>query len=241
MSAASLDSAQQDKNWVQGDDAEAFARLANTRFSCRAFLSHSVPDAVIAKILETAQHSASWCNAQPWQIIVTRGAGTERFRSGIYRHASEHRPSSDYPYPREYHGVYRERRRECALQLYASLGITRAERDAANKQAMENYRLFGAPHVAIITSDEALGVYGAVDCGGFASSFALAAHSQGVATVIQAALASHPGFIREHFGLPNDRLIVCGISFGYADQLHPINGYRTTRERIAQSTTWVDE
>ena len=49
--------------------------------------------------------------------------------------------------------------------------------------------MFGAPHVAIVTSDEALGVYGAVDCGAYVSNFMLAAHSLGVGSIAQAALA----------------------------------------------------
>ncbi len=57
---------------------------------------------------------------------------------------------------------------------------------------LENYRFFGAPHVAIITSDKALGVYGAVDCGGYVSTLLLAAESLGIAAVPQAAVAMTP-------------------------------------------------
>ena len=68
-----------------------------------------------------------------------------------------------------------------------------ATRPPHAKQALENFNFFGAPHVAIITTDEALGVYGAVDCGGYVTSFMLAAQALGVATVPQAALAFHAG------------------------------------------------
>src|SRR5690606_21419224 len=96
-------------------------------------------------------------------------------------------------------------------------------------QALENFRFFGAPHVAIVTTDAALGVYGALDCGAYVGNFMLAAWSLGVAAIAQAALASHPAPLREHLGIPQDRLIVCGISFGYADPTHPANAFRTTR------------
>jgi hypothetical protein len=55
----------------------------------------------------------------------------------------------------------------------------RGDREAYAKQGLENYRLFGAPHVAIVTSDEALGTYGAVDCGAYVNNFLLAAQSLG--------------------------------------------------------------
>jgi hypothetical protein len=42
------------------------------------------------------------------------------------------------------------------------------------KQALENYNFFGAPHVAIIHTNEPLGIYGAIDCGAYVSNFMLA-------------------------------------------------------------------
>ena len=83
------------------------------------------------------------------------------------------------------------------------------------KQALENYNFFGAPHVAIIHTDEPLGIYGAVDCGAYVGNFMLAAQALGLGTIPQAALARHSGLIRRHFKLADDRKVVCGISFGY--------------------------
>jgi proline dehydrogenase len=40
--------------------------------------------------------------------------------------------------------------------------VVRGDREASGRQARENFRLFGAPHVAIVTTDAALGTYGAV-------------------------------------------------------------------------------
>jgi nitroreductase len=104
---------------------------------------------------------------------------------------------------------------------------------------MENFNLFGAPHAAIIHTDEALGVYGAVDCGGYVTSFMLAAQALGLATVPQAALAFHSDVVRKHFGLGDDRKIVCGISFGYADREHKANSYRTNRAPLSEVVRFV--
>ena len=105
---------------------------------------------------------------------------------------------------------------------------------------MENFNFFGAPHVAIIHTDEALGVYGAVDCGGYVTSFMLAAQALGLATVPQAALAHHAAEIREHLKLGDDRKVVCGISFGYADREHKANGYRTSRAGLSDVVRFID-
>jgi nitroreductase len=94
--------------------------------------------------------------------------------------------------------------------------------------------------VAIITSDEALGVYGAVDCGGYVNNFMLAAQALGIATVPQAALAFHSEVVRRHFGMSDDRRVVCGISFGYPDSEHKANGYRTSRAQLGDVATFVE-
>lgn len=210
------------------------------RYSCRGFLPQPVPRPTIERILELAQHTASWCNAQPWQVTVASGAATDRFRDALYRHAIANKADADIPFPREYRGVYLARRRECGFQLYDSVGIKRGDREASGRQGLENFRLFGAPHVAVITSDEALGVYGAVDCGAYVSNFCLAARSVGVATIAQAAIASQSKFVRSHFGLGEDRLVVCAISFGFEDAAHPANGFRTRRAAVTEAATWVD-
>jgi nitroreductase len=173
-------------------------------------------------------------------VAITSGAATDRFREAMLAPRQPDEPGPDYEWPREYRGVYLQRRRECGLALYDAVGIARGDREASAKQARENLRLFGAPHVAIITSDEALSTYGAVDCGAYVANFILAATSLGVATIAQAALAARPQRVRECLGLSPDRRIVCGISFGYPDAAHPANGFRTARAEPASAVAWVD-
>lgn len=215
--------------------------LLADRYSCRAYKPDAVPREIIDRILAAAQRTASWCNSQPWQVTITSGEATRKFRDALYPVAASGAPNSgDFPFPREYRGVYLERRRESGFQLYNTLGIERGDKAAYARQAMENFNFFGAPHVAIITTDEALGVYGAVDCGGYVSNFMLAAQALGVATVPQAALAFHSEVVRKHFGLGDDRRVVCGISFGFPDSEHKVNSYRTTRAKLADVATFVE-
>jgi nitroreductase len=214
--------------------------LLAERYSCRAFLPDPVPRPTIDRILTAAQRTASWCNSQPWQVVIASGEATQKFREVMYDAASTRKPGGgDFPFPREYRGVYLERRRESGFQLYNALGIPRGDKAAYARQAQENFNFFGAPHVAIITTDEALGVYGAIDCGGYVTSFMLAAQALELATVPQAALAFHSELVRKHFGLGDDRRVVCGISFGFPDRDHKTNSYRTSRAGIADTVTVV--
>jgi len=219
-----------------------FERLLKERYSCRAYLPRPVETAKIRRILEIAQRTPSWCNAQPWKVIITRGAGTERFRGEIFSYAASNAGEPDFPFPREYLGVYLERRRECGFQLYQSVGVKRGDREAGARQGMENFRLFGAPHAMIVTTEEALGVYGVLDCGAWVNNFMLAARSLGVASIAQAAIARQSRFVRSYFQLQEERRVVCGMSFGYEDAAHPVNSFRTSRAAIDDGlVTWVDD
>lgn len=212
--------------------------ILQARFSCRAFLPDPVDRDSVTQILSAARHVPSWCNAQPWQVIVTSGAETDRFRAALYDTASKTAPAPDLPWPDAYPGVYGARRRACGFQLYDAVGVEKGDRPGAQHQMMENYRLFGAPHVAIITSPRALGPYGAMDTGGFVTAFCLAAQALGVATVPQAAIAAQAPFVRAHFDIPEDRMILCAISFGYADTDHPANSFRTERAGVDDILEW---
>jgi len=225
---------------VVSDDIAVIERLLAARYSCRAFRPEPVPRETIARILRAAQRSASWCNSQPWQVAVFSGAATKRFADALSTAAGGGGEASDFPFPREYRGKYLERRRESGFQLYNALGIARGDKAAYHRQMLENFRFFGAPHVAIITTEEALGVYGAVDCGAYVANFMLAAQALGVATVPQAALAGYSDVVRAHLGVGDDRRVVCGISFGYADAAHPANSYRTSRATPEEAATFID-
>ncbi|HWH49739.1 MAG TPA: nitroreductase [Burkholderiales bacterium] len=218
-----------------------FEELVRNRYSCRKFLPGAVPRPVIEKILDLAQQTPSWCNVQPWQVLLVSGAAVAGFRESLLAHAASGHPSKpDFAFPLRYEGIYRERRKVCGVQLYQALSIGRENREGAERQRLENFRFFDAPHVALITTEEDLGVYGAVDCGLYVANFMLAAKNFGVDSIAQAALASYPDFIRSRFDLPSNRKLVCGISFGYADADHPIHRYRTERSSLGEAVKFIE-
>ncbi|WP_236655041.1 nitroreductase family protein [Burkholderia pyrrocinia] len=189
---------------------------------------------MIRDIVGMAGRSASWCNVQPWQLVITETPeSTERFRQALIQRVDEHPENeSDLPFPPSYDGIYRERRRGAGIALYSALGIGPKDAERSAEQAFRNFRMFDAPHVAIITVPAELGPYALVDAGGFVSSFLIAAYAHGVATTPQGALARHARFVREYFGIHDTQHMICGISFGYAEDAHPVNRFRTTRAGV---------
>ncbi|WP_420395560.1 nitroreductase [Nioella sp.] len=219
-------------------DAEALTHILDARYSCRAFRSNPLPRDLIEEIVSDAQKVASWCNAQPWQLVVTGAEETDRLRAALAEEmtSASHRP--DIPFPERYSGVYKERRSTCGWQLYGAVGVEKGDRDGSHRQMMENFRFFGAPHVAVLTSEAELGPYALVDCGGFLTALTLAATARGVATIPQAALASYAPLLHRFFDLPETRTIVCVISMGRADKDHPANSFRTTRAGLDETLRW---
>lgn len=227
---------------MQSDESQAAALtdLLSERWSCRGFLSKPIPQNIIEDIVDVARRTPSWCNTQPWHLHITSGAATERFRTELAASwAADPQLHTDFPFPVTYEGEYLDRRRASGWQLYEALGVEKGDRLASGREMLRNFDLFGAPHAAIVTTPDSLGVYGAVDCGLFVQSFLLAAHSRGVAAVPQAALASHSHFVREHFEMADDRRVLLGISFGYPDPGHPANSYRTPRRATDDVVTWA--
>ncbi|WP_109313200.1 nitroreductase [Ruegeria sp. AU67] len=214
-------------------------RLLAERHSCRAFRPEPVPKDQIEQILTSASRAPSWCNAQPWNIVITSGAETDAFRKALQNEVTTGVSEPDLPFPTAYTGIYQERRRECGWALYEAVGVQRGDRAGSAKQMMENFTLFGAPHCAIISSPKELGAYGAMDSGGFVMAFTLAAQALGVATIPQAAVANYGKFLHRHFDIPDDRSILCAISFGYSDADHPANGFRTDRADLDEIASWV--
>ncbi|PIE13564.1 MAG: nitroreductase [Rhodobacterales bacterium] len=220
------------------EEFDKLAAVLKKRHSCRAFLPDPVERATIEKLLSAAAYVPSWCNAQPWQVIITSGEETDRFRVALYETATTQTAKPDLDWPRQYTGVYQERRKTCGLQLYEAVGIERGDRAASAQQMLENFNLFGAPHMALITSEADLGAYGALDCGGYITAFTLVAQALGIATIPQAAVASFAPFLHQWFDIPENRLVIAAISFGYADKTHPANSFRTERATLDETVVW---
>lgn len=224
-------------------DFEVLDRLLAERRSCRGYLEDDVPRETIERILATAQRTASWCNTQPWELVIVSGQAKDDLSKVLTASVFETlgQPAQpDFAFPERYDGVYDARRKEVGWQLYEAVGVERGDREASAMQMLRNFEFFGAPHVAILTTEGDLGVYGAIDCGLYVSSFMLAAQALGVGTCAQAALAQVAPALRAHLELPEHRKIVCGIAFGFPDPEHPTAQFTSHRAPIDTAVTYCD-
>lgn len=209
------------------------------RRSVRGFRPDPVPRATLEALFGRAQRAPSWCNVQPWRVVVTGGEVTARLRARLLRAFAEESPSPELAFPGSYPEPYGTHRRECGRALYGAMGLER--RDAAGRVAAwrRNFELFDAPHAAIVSFDERFGIYGALDVGCWLQTVMLGAVALGLACCAQAALASYPGAVREVLPVAPGTKILFGISLGLEDPDVPANRALTTRSPLEDNVTFL--
>ena len=76
-----------------------------------------------------------------------------------------------------------------------------------------------------------------MDCGGYVANLLNAAQALGLAAIAQAAIGMYADVAHAELGIPEDRWVVCAVSFGYADPDHPANAFRTERAELGEVVT----
>jgi nitroreductase len=216
-----------------------------SRRSLRAFLPTPVPRQVIEDILAVASRAPSGTNTQPWKVHVLTGDARRSLSQDI-------RAAYDDPvarathvepyayYPTEWRSPYVDRRRKVGWDLYALLGIGKADKARMHEQHARNYDFFGAPVGLIFTIDRVLQQGSWLDYGMFLQNVMVAARARGLDTCPQAAFTQFHRIIARHLGLGDEETVVCGMSLGHADPSAAANRLVTDREPVAGFTRFHD-
>jgi len=212
------------------------------RQSTRAFLEKSVPRELILRMLEIAGRAPSGSNIQPWKVWVVTGERKSALSELLLKqHMSGDPGVRNYNYyPVEWREPYIGRRRECGWGLYSTLGIERGDKDRMLRQHGRNYEFFGAPVGVFFTLDEDMELGSWLDTGMFIQSVMLAARGLGLETCPQAAFCNYHETVKSHLGIPEDQMLVSGMSLGFPDKTAIVNSFRTTRVEPETFTTFLD-
>ncbi len=216
-----------------------------SRRSIRAFLPRPVPREMLEELLQVAARAPSGTNTQPWNVYVLTGAAREGLSQKIGaafddpEQARQHTEEYAY-YPQEWRSPFVDRRRKVGWDLYSLLGIGKADKARMHVQHRRNYEFFGAPVGLIFTIDRVMQQGSWLDYGMFLQSVMVAARARGLDTCPQAAFTPFHRIIREHLQLPEQEMVVCGMSLGYADPDAIENSLVTEREPVAGFTRFVE-
>jgi nitroreductase len=215
-----------------------------TRQSIRAFLPDKpVSRATVEDILRLAARAPSGTNIQPWKVHVLAGAPkaelTRRILAAFDDPEQAKRHTREYAYyPEKWVSPYVDRRRKIGWDMYGLLGIGKGDFEKTHAQHGRNYAFFDAPVGLMITMARVMERGSLIDCGMFLENLMIAARARGLDTCPQAAFLEYHRIIAEVVGIPDDEMLVCGMSLGYADPAAKINTLVTEREPVEGFATF---
>jgi nitroreductase len=210
----------------------------HARISARDFLADPVADATLRQLLVDASYAPSGGNLQPWRIYVVNGESMARLRE--YLPTQPPLEAGEYDiYPKALSEPYRTNRFTIGEQMYATLGIARDDKQGRFQQFARNGDFFGAPAALFCFIDRQMGPPQWSDLGMFLQTFMLLAVERGLATCAQEYWSVRHGAIASFVGAPENEMLFCGMSIGYADPAAPVNSLRSERMPLDQWARFV--
>jgi nitroreductase len=230
---------------ITPESTAAVDEAITSRRSIRAYLPKPVPRETIERILEVSARAPSGTNTQPWLVHVLTGQARQRLVDRLLAahndpvERASHREEYAY-YPEEWVAPFVDRRRKVGWDLYTLLGIGKADRQRMHEQHARNYAFFDAPVGLIFTVDRVMRQGSWLDYGMFLQNVMVAARARGLDTCPQAAFTQYHRLIADELKLPDNQMVVCGMSLGWADPSAVENTLVTDREPVAGFTRFVE-
>ncbi|MFC1904297.1 nitroreductase [Chloroflexota bacterium] len=209
------------------------------RKTIRGYKPDPVPKEVFEEILDTARHTPSAYNTQPWEITVVTGEVLQNIKQGNTEvETSGVEPDPDVP-RNPYYGIFKQRRIDVAKQVFAIMGIAREDKEKRAQWQYLSSRFFHAPAALIVSIDRSLeGQLTLMDIGGFLQTVCLAAWNYGLGTCVDFRAVFFPKVVRKFTGIPDSKRILIAIAIGYPDWDSTANELDTPREPFESFTTW---
>jgi len=237
------------------NNPEDFSQFLASRRSTRDFLSTPVPPEVIEQILKDSLTAPSWSNTRPFKVAVASGDIRVRISSEflsrwgvlskimrkgvinklriIYSHYGL--PTSNRSIAKPYPTELKPRAERVGREMYETFGVARGDRPARDQQWAKNYSFFGAPVELFIYVHKSLHIYAASDAGLMMQNLILSAHSHGLGTCAQGAVAIWEDVVRQEYEIPRGYRLLCGIALGYPSD-SPINDFKANRIDVEELT-----
>lgn len=211
-----------------------------SRHSVRAFRPDPVPKELLARVLETALRAPSTDNTQPWEFALLAGPILDRVKKAMSEKMGPPEGfAPDIPFPvLNYRPPYQDRSKRQGRKVFEAMGIARDDWPRRLEWHRYMARFMDAPAGLILYVERSLGAYAILDAGLFLENFLLAATSCGLGTCTQMAVVLYPQILREILGIPESKLILCGVAIGYPEPNAPINQVRSDREPLDAFARW---
>ena len=228
-----------------------FSELNKSRRSIRDFKQDPIPQNLLDEILRDALWSPSWSNTHPYYLKVVTGEKLELIKNDYLKLFDQAWPlmngnlwqkmklvlfrkgfpDGDFRTIFKYPQLLQKRRVKTGKAIYDFLGIEKDDKKGKELSWRRNFEFFGSPVVMFLFVHKSLKTYAALDAGIFLQTIMLSAHSKGLGTCAQGALATWASPVRNHLEIPKDYKLIVGLSLGFPSD-HPINTFNVGREDL---------
>lgn len=202
---------------------DVYSAVASRR-SVRGFLDKPVPEDALTRVLTAALRAPSGGNLQPWRVYVLRGPVLDKLKARIaarIQAGDAGDPLEVAPYPAGLGAPYAERLTEMGARRYGALGIERSDVEARAAIRAENWQCFGAPVALLCYLDRQMLPPQWMDTGAFLQTVMLLIKAEGLDSCAQIAWAEYHRTVDDIVQPPDDHLLACGMSIGYASPTEP--------------------
>jgi nitrobenzene nitroreductase len=218
--------------------------LIRQRRSKRGFLDRPVDLAVVKEVLTTASYAPSSSNTQPWRCHVITGAALARITEAAvqaYRAAPDGQ-APEYPFfPQPLHEPYASRFNGFRGQLGDAQRCLRSDKTQRRRDVERQFRFFDAPVGLIFTIDRRLVPASFLCYGAFLQNLMLAAKGRGLDTCPQQIWSLQHPLLRAELGLPEEQMVVAGMSLGWADDSLPENQMKIPKLPLEAFTSFLSD
>jgi len=208
-----------------------------SRRSVRGFLPTPVDPAIIRRVVEKAARAPSGGNVQPWIIDVVGGGKLGELKAIMAARVPEApkgEPTEYDIYPKELPSPHRDYRFQVGEDLYGALGIPREDKFARLMWFARNFQFFGAPLALFCSTPRTMGPPQWSDLGMYLQTLMLLLREEGLDSCAQECWAIYPQTIGNFLNLPEDRMLFCGMSIGYADEADKANQFQSRRAPLSE-------
>ena len=221
--------------------ATSVSEAVASRRSVRGFLSTPVDADVIRRVVEKAARAPSGGNVQPWHIDVVAGPKLDELKTLMAERVMQSpkgEPTEYEIYPKELPSPYRDYRFELGEDMYASIGIPREDKFGRLMWFARNLQFFGAPLALFCSVARTMGPPQWSDLGMYLQTLMLLLREEGLDSCPQECWAIYPETIGQFLNLPDDRMLFCGMSIGFADEADKANQFKAKRAPLAAFATF---
>ncbi len=209
------------------------------RRSVRGFLPKPVDPEILRRVIAIATRAPSGGNVQPWHVAAVIGAPLAALKQAMAESYGAAEPEPEYAiYPSPLPEPYRSRRFANGEQLYAALGIPRAEKAARLCWLGQNYQFFGAPAAFFIHTPRFMGAPQWADLGMWMQTVMLLLIEEGLTSCAQECWSRYPGIVRRFIPIPEEHVLFAAIAIGFEDEAAPANALRTDRAPLGEVATF---